>query len=185
MTIDDELILELIKPKRNGQVEENALIVKIIGTSEINYQLEESTLDWKLCPISLPFQTEVFKITPDIIIDIKQKFEKTAIEVENDIQWDFQKSLQQVKKYKQKFEDTRVIIPKDYERFAPLYKKEGFRVYLWKAKRRWQCLKCGMETVKEGPVTPKCSDSNPKCSNNNPNGFRLIGLKDTEIEEFT
>jgi hypothetical protein len=105
-----------------------------------------------------------------------------AIELENDIQWDFQCSLQQIKKYKGKFEDTRIIIPYDFSRFAPLYRNEGFRVYLWKAKRRWQCLKCGTETAKEGIVTPICS--NQECKNHNQNEFRLIGLKDACIEEF-
>jgi hypothetical protein len=91
--------------------------------------------------------------------------------------------LRQIKDYKTKFYDTRIIIPDEYKRFASLYKNEGFRIYLWKAKRRWQCLRCGTENVKEGTVTPKCSNS--KCNDNSPNECSLIGLKDTTIEEFT
>jgi hypothetical protein len=63
-----------------------------------------------------------------------------------------------------------------------LYKKEGILVYLWKAKRRWQCLRCGTENEKEGPVTPMCSNSD--CGNHSPNEFRLVGLKDADIEEY-
>jgi len=43
MTIDDELILELIKPNKLGQVGEGALIVKVVGTKKVDYELEETT----------------------------------------------------------------------------------------------------------------------------------------------
>ena len=46
MTIDDELILELIKPDMHGKVGEKALIVKIVGTRKIEYGLEEPTDYW-------------------------------------------------------------------------------------------------------------------------------------------
>ena len=88
--------------------------------------------------------------------------------------------MRQIKDYKTKFYDTRIIIPDEYKRFAPLYRNEQFRVYLWKAERKWQCLRCGTETLKEGPVAPQCS----KCNNHSHDGFRLIGLKNTTIEEF-
>lgn len=200
MTIDDELILELIKPDPDGRIGEESLIVAITGTKAIIYKLEESTHYFKNYGSEEYPETEIVKITPDITIWRKpEKGLKAAlhgvmkemvvgpeigiaIELENDIQWDFQCSLQQIKKYKGKFEDTRIIIPADFRRFAPLFKNEGFRVYLWTANRRWQCLKCGTETVKEGPVTPICS--NQKCQNHSQNDFRLIGLKDAKIEEF-
>ena len=196
MTIDDELILELIKPERDGKVGEKALIIGIVGQKEISYKLEESTQHTITYGSRTANKLEIVKITPDILVKVESGTIKTtsnggliassdqylAIEIENDIQWDFQDSLKQLKKYKINFPDTRVIIPKDYERFAPLYKKEGFRVYLWKAIRRWQCLKCGIETVKEGPITPICSNS--KCKNHNQNEFRLVGVEDANIEEF-
>jgi len=125
-------------------------------------------------------------MTPDIMTKIfspeEHETKTVVIELENDLQWDFGESLRQLRKYKLNFKDTRIIIPKDYERFAPLYKKAGFRVFLWNAMRRWQCLRCGNETIKEGPVIPKCS--NTKCGNHSQNEFRLIGLKDAVIEEF-
>ncbi|GAH88678.1 unnamed protein product [marine sediment metagenome] len=122
-------------------------------------------------------------MTPDITVTLpKEGGKPIAIEVENDIQWDFGASLRQVKKYQQKF-DTRIIIPEVYKRFAPLYKNEGFRVYLWKAKRKWQCKKCGKITPNESRVSPKCTTEN--CKNKNQHLFDLVGLKDAEIEEFT
>ena len=129
--------------------------------------------------------TESVRITPDIVVrlhDVGGKYSEIAFELENDIHWDFQESLRQVKKYKAKYEDTRVIIPEDYERYAPLYKNEGFSVYLWKAKRKWQCARCEAFTEKKGPTAPKCS--NQKCKNNKSDDFRLVGLKDAEIEPY-
>lgn len=200
MTVDDELILELIKPDQEGRVTEEGLIVAITGTKEVLYKLEESTHYIMNYGSEEHPKIEIVKITPDMTIwrrpekgwkaILKDAMKEIAvgpdvgiaIELENDIQWDFQCSLQQIKRYKRKFEDTRIIIPADYRRFAPLFRNEDFRVYLWKASRRWQCLKCGTETVKEGPVTPVCSKQ--ECKNHNQNEFRLIGLKDTEIEEY-
>ena len=199
ITIDDELILELIRPDSKGRVTEEALIVSIIGTGEISYSLEQSTYYLETYGSGESQETEIVKMTPDITIRMKPKKGLKAIvkdvmkqvvigpevgiafELENDIHWDFQESLRQIKKYKGKFEDTRIIIPEDFKRFAPLYKHEGFRVYLWKAKRMWQCLRCGAETLKEGPVAPKCQ----KCNNSATNDFRLVGLKDPVVKEFT
>ena len=180
MTIDDELLLELIKPDSLGEVGEGALIVSVVGTKKIKYKLEQSEIDYEFYWDALALGKRNVEMTPDITISIPDESKQIAIELENDYKWDFQDSLRQVKKYRVRFDDTRVIIPKDHEKFAPLYKHEGFRVYLWQAKRVWQCLKCGTETNKEGPVVPKCS----KCGNHSQNEFRLIGLKDATIEEF-
>lgn len=200
MTIDDELILELVKPDAKGRIADEAFIAKIIGTKEIDYKLEEPTHYTETYGSGEDERVEFVRITPDITVKIKPKkglkevLKKAvtemvigpevgvAFELENDIHWDFQNSLSQIKRYKKKFEDTRIIIPDDYRRFARLYRHEGFRVYLWKAKRRWQCLKCGSETEKEGPVTPICSNS--RCQNRSQNEYRLVGLANTAIEEF-
>jgi hypothetical protein len=186
MTVDDELILELIRPNRLGEVGDDALITKVVGTKNLAYKLEEMRIyvgvfEEKAETGLRRFHKDI-EIIPDIFITLS-KGEEIVIEIENDIHWDFQESLRQVKKYQRKFPDTRIVIPEDYKRFAPLYKNENVRVYLWKANRRWQCLKCGIETQKEGSVVPFCS--NQKCNNHNQSDFRLVGLKDTRIEEFS
>ena len=93
-------------------------------------------------------------MSPDIVVNKQEEKERIAIEVENDVQWDFQASLRQVKKYRAVFSDIRLIIPENYVRFAPLYKKEGFRVWLWSARRRWRCEKCETVTETKGRVAP-------------------------------
>ena len=188
MTIDDELLLEIIKPNRLGEVGEDAPIIKVVGTKRIKYTLEEPTHYWNNLPpdpstgIYHPEQAELVRIRPDITLILPREGDREiATELENDIQWDFQDSLKQLKKYKAEFRDTRIIIPKEFSRFAPFYKNEGFRVYLWEAKRVWQCLKCGAETAKEGPVIPVCPNSKTHGSKND---FRLVGLRDTTLKEF-
>ena len=185
MTIDDEMIYELIKPDRYGKVGKKALIVKIVGTRKIEYRLEEPTSYWERHRGNtlMELKTEVVKIAPDITVTLPQeKNRQIAIELENDVHWDFQESLRQVKRYKGKFDDTRVIIPKEYEKFAPLYKNEDFRVWIWTAKRKWQCLRCGTINVKEGPFPPKCKGKT--CKSKNLSDYRLIGLEDAHIEEY-
>lgn len=72
MTIDDELIYELIKPDRYGKVGEKALIIKIVGTRKIIYKLEESESDYQFYFSALEVKKEDFKITPDITVTIPQ-----------------------------------------------------------------------------------------------------------------
>lgn len=167
------------------------MIKQIIGKEPLWFKLEHSESYSITIGTGSAATTETVKMTPDIVVrvgdrKINQTFpfveppEEIAFEIENDIHWDFQESLRQVKKYKTRYHDTRVIIPLSFERFAPLYINEKIRVYLWNAKRRWECLRCGTETDREGPINPKCS----KCNNNSPNDFLLIGLKDTKIDEF-
>ena len=182
MTIDDELILELVKPDRHGKVGEKALIVKIVGTPKIEYMLEEPTFCWEYYERRVQSESGRVRVTmtPDITVKVLDKIPKPiAIELENDVHWDFGESLRQVKKYKRKFDDTRVIIPEEFERFAPLYKNEGFRVYLWTATRVWQCMICGELTYKEEPIQPKCEECNKRTEH------RLVGLEDVDIEEYS
>jgi len=197
LTIDDELILEVIKPDESGKVTEKGLILSIAGSKDIQYKLEESTYFIETYGSGENEETKIVTMTPDITIwkkpargwkalvkDVMKEMivgpeEGIAIELENDIQWDFQSSLKQVKKYKEKFQDTRIIIPEDFRRFAPLYRNEGFRVYLWTTERVWNCLKCGKDTVGRGPIVPKC-----ECGSHNPSDFRLVGLRNTEITEY-
>ena len=184
MTIDDELILEIIKPNRLGEVGECALITKIVGSHDLRYNLEESMVFSKLH--TKEFGPSMITVEdsygiPDIYVELTKEKKEFAIELENDIHWDFQDSLRQVKKYKLKIENTIIIIPKEYQRFAPLYKNEGIRVFLWEAKRIWQCFQCKTKQETEGQIASQCI----KCKNKNQNDFRLTGLKDITIEEFT
>jgi hypothetical protein len=184
MTIDDELLLELLKPEKNGKVGKDALIVKVVGNLKIDYKLEEPSGYFKRFEVndkglSATVNEGLIKITPDITVAITHENKQIAIELENDIQWDFQKSLQQVKKYQQKF-DTRVIIPYEYERFAPLYKNEGVRVWLWQARRKWRCLRCRTINVNESRVPPQCK----KCKNKSRDEFDLVGLENADFNEY-
>ena len=196
MTITDELLYEILKPKPTGKISDDAPIRRIIGKKEIAYKLEKSTAYTQKLGYGKNTELDIVKITPDILVRVSSTInpletsplsssnseQYVALEIENDVHWDFKKSLRKLKKYKARFPDTRVIIPKEYERFASFYVNEGINVYLWDGKRRWQCLKCGTETAIKGLITPKCSK--PKCKSHKQNEFRLIGLKDTIINEF-
>lgn len=188
MTIDDELLIELFKPTRKRNVGEKALIKKVVGTLDIKYTIEGLTHHWKYYhrdgfkKLTEPPYKELEKITPDIIVYLNKTREKIAIEVENDIKWDFGESLRQVKKYQDKFPDTVVIIPDSYQRFAPLYKNEGIRVFLWTGKRKWKCLRCETITLNESRIPPRCQ--NTECNNNSKSDFELVGLENADVNEY-
>ena len=196
MTISDELLYEIIKPKSNGETGDDAPIIDIVGKKKIAYKIEKFTAYTQKLGTGKNIEFDIVKITPDILVKINSENSNVetngglaqnpeqyiALEIENDVQWDFKKSLRQLKKIKCRFPDTRVLIPKEYERFAPFYVNEGIRVYIWDAKRIWKCMKCGTDTEKRGLITPMCSK--PKCKNHKQNEFRLSGLNETIIDEF-
>jgi len=178
MTIDDELMLKLTQPDDSGKVPLHT-IVKI---KEIIFQIEERVL------YRLPPQVGEWKIMiPDLLVTIAphahtDKQKKIAIELENDVKWDFADSLRQMKLYKMVPIITRKtevigIIPKVYERFVPLYNNEGIPIWLWSATRIWECMNCGELTEKQLTAKPKCS--NKDCRSNE---LRLSGLKDVKFE---
>ena len=91
MTIHDELILALTQPNEEG----NVPLHDIVRTNDIAFTLEEPIKKSSGVPL---------RMTPDITVTIRPKAPRDrqlyiAIELENDVQWDFARSLQQVKKY--------------------------------------------------------------------------------------
>lgn len=175
----DALIHELIKPTRHG--EPTGKIIRIVGTKKIKYQLEEAFEFQKRATHSL--ETIVDYMTPDIVVTrlkpLRGETPKVVIEVETDIAFDFAKSLRQVKKYKKITPDVHVVIPKEYDDFAPLYKSQGFRIWFWKAKRKYECLRCKSTTEIEGPYKPRCSTCNKYIKH------RLVDLVNADFLEFT
>ena len=175
MTIHDELVLELLKPKKNGKISRDAPIIEIIGDAKIEYKLEERLPFYPDAASKRVERTEY--MVPDVLITNRDE-KKVAIEVENDVGWDFGQSLRQVKKYLKKYDNTKIIIPKEYERFAPLYFNEGIEVHLWTAVRVWQCQTCGKKTESESKIQPKCLDCNKKTQH------QLEGVKEVKFEPY-
>lgn len=175
MTIHDELVLKLIEPDKWGKA--TGYVIKIAGSSNIDYSLEE--LYYWRGHYQQVMNTYV-EMCPDIVVTNLTSGKRTAIELEGDINWDFAESLRQIRKYRMNskmFQDVVVIIPKRYERFAILYAKQGFRVYLWKATRIWQCLGCGQMLEGESRAKPK-----PSCSCRTELEFE--GVRDVEFTQF-
>jgi translation initiation factor IF-1 len=173
MTIHDELILRLIEPDKSGKA--TGYITEIVGSKDIRYTLED-TFWWRGHYEGI-MKTFV-RMSPDIVVHSISPSKTIAVELESDKDWDFGHSLRQIRKYKRNsdFQEVVVVIPKKYERFAILYSNQGFKVYLWKATRLWECDKCG-----EGP-----SDNRPtKCKTVNCKGeLELKGIKDVEFMPF-
>lgn len=177
MTIHDELICELIK-KREFEKPAGE-IIRIVGNANIKYSLEE---------LFSHSNTLVQSIAPDIVVEdlsskeLKIDNRRIAVEMETDLDWDFGHSLRQVKNYRSSklFKDVVVIIPKEYERFTPYYKNEGFKVWLWDATRRWKCNLCETEfdDRRSIRILPKCGQK--KCTSRD---LKLIGLKDASFTE--
>jgi len=178
MTIHDELVLKLIDPDPMSR-KPRGYIIKIVSSSNIKYILEE--VFYQQNP-KTPFVREYIKMSPDVVATNLKSNKTTAVEVETDMQWDFAHSLQQLNKYKgnrKDFQDVVVIIPKRYERFAPLYEEQGFQVHLWEATRIWECVRCGNATEEKRTIKPKCSSQD--C---NSTEQVLKGLKESSREIF-
>jgi len=108
--------------------------------------------------VSIPNTTIVELMAPDILVHFSER-RRLAIEIESDIGFDFDQSMRQLQKYKQVYE-VKVVIPKMYEKFAPLYENDGIEVFLWSGDRCWRCMRCGKDFCIEGNYKPKCPDCN-------------------------
>lgn len=177
MGIHSELILALCQRDEKG----NIPLVKVVRTANIEVRFEESTYlparDQPDFTAPLPPRG----ITPDIIVTtLGIPKRKIAIEVESDIDFDVGKTLRQIKKYSEVFE-TKLIIPKEQEKYAPIFKNEGFPVYLWRATRIWECMKCGQKTYEKTSIKPRCSNTQCHASRS----LWLAGLKEIELEEYS
>ena len=177
MTIHDEIILKLVEKDENGVM----LLHKITNlpeNEEISFRIEHLfTLVWAGSKdLATPDITVFFK---ERIRDSKNPYANPpilgyAIEIENDIQWDFADSLRQIKKYFQGYYPI-VIIPKIYERFKALYEHEKIDVWLWSSNRVWECMECGNIQINEKTGKPNCT----KCCSNQ---LRLKGISDFKLE---
>jgi hypothetical protein len=178
MTIHDELVLKLIDPDPASR-KPRGYIINIVNSSAIKYVLED--VFYQQNP-ETPLVKEYIKMTPDVVVTNLKSNKTTAVEVETDMKWDFADSIRQLKKYKKNrrdFQDVVVIIPKKYERFAPLYEEEGFGVYLWEATRIWECAQCGNEMEEKRTIKPKCLSKNCKSTSQ-----VLKGLKENSRDIF-
>lgn len=180
MKIHDALIYELIEPSKSGRP--TGGILKIVESTrwKIKYNVEWSN--------NHP-NPSVGMIAPDVIVEILEPRprgiddRRVALEIETDWDLDFGKSLRQVKDYRSSrfFRKVVVIVPEYYEQFGILYKNEGLDVWLWKAIREWQCLRCGTITEKEGTFQPICR----KCESKNRSEFRLFTSCSLKIRSGT
>lgn len=121
-------------------------------------------------------------MAPNLIVTVLGKEKKRfAIELETGIPFvDVGKTLRQVKKYKELFQVVVLIMPKEAERYVPVFKNEGIRVYLWTATREYQCVKCKKLTFNATSIKPRCSECN-----SSERALRYLGIKDAKFEEYT
>ncbi len=103
-----------------------------------------------------------------------------AVELENDIKWDYENSIRQMKLYRRyrhldKQTELIAIIPKYYERFAGGYKQERIDVRLWSATRLLQCMRCG-------EITPTADKPNTKCVYCQHGNLRFTGIQDEKYQ---
>lgn len=179
MKLQDALIYELIKPTKLG--EPTGAIIGIVGTKNIKYVIEDSQEFQQRATHSI--ETLVEQMTPDLVVTRlrpQQGEPLTAVvEVETDVDFDFGASMRQIKKYRKISREIHVIIPKAEENFAPLYRNEGFRVWLWEATRIWECMRCGAVKEENRKLQPRCSERSCGSSEQ-----KLKGLKDAKFTDF-
>ena len=204
MTIHDELINKIIQPIEKDKPQ--GLIKEIVREPIIDFSLEELIYGTQKKSADYFYQQtppvfsekkvtyEFIKMSPDIIVKTRSidKEKLIAIELETDIDFDLKKSLQQIKKYliasdftifqnkHDRFDAINVVIPLEYRKYAPLYIKEGFSVWLWIATRVWKCKKCGHINRKKGRITPECEGilkSTKKCDSRKHWFIKLENIK--------
>ena len=179
MGLHYDLILALLS-QSNGEVPITGIVGFGLGRIEVEFEPS------RYLPVrDQPDYTASFPpkgVTPDLIVTVLGKEKKRfAIELEIGIPFvDVGKTLRQVKKYKELFQVVVLIMPKEAESYAPIFKNEGIRVHLWTATREYQCMKCKKHTFDVTSIKPRCSGCN-----SSERALRYFGIKDTKFEEYT
>jgi len=118
-----------------------------------------------------------------ILVTRESKVKYVAFELATDIAfWSngSGKILEKVNRYKREYEDTRVIISKEYkEEYAELFYTNDVGTHIWKGTRCWKCKKCGETCYDEhSSIKPySCSSSS-----RNSRELSFVGLKDVEFK---
>ena len=129
-------------------------------TNRLKAVVEEDFSRYSLSPYLIELIRPASKkwevMSPDILVDRPGK-RQMVIEIESDVGFDFDQSMRQIQKYKKKY-DVKVVIPKIYDRFAPLYLNDNIQVFLWSATRAWMCNECGQYVPVDRPFKPRCTN---------------------------
>ena len=113
-------------------------------------------------------------MSPDIVAN-KKNGRSVAIEVESDIKYDFDNSMRQIRKYLEYYDETKIVIPEEYERFAHLYENEGVEVFIWSGARIWYCMECDNKFDNIHKINVRC----PGC---NSNQLNVVDILDFDIK---
>jgi len=180
MTLHDELLRALVTPDNEGVFPLN----KIIDTEILDANYEESLR-------VLDDYNEFMYISPDIVLSVRdpsnfKNTRKIAIELETGYEWDFGDSLRQIKKYRKNksmnWLNVIVIIPKEYNRFAAIYRNEYIAVFQWEAKGKYICGTCEEEHIIPITVYKRDQICPNKKKKDGPHTFTLTDLVDLKIE---
>lgn len=139
--IDSELINELIQPDQFREIGKEAPIRKVAGHKIVDYDTEVDIGKNRTADILL-------------IIQVGSVKQNLIVEVENDRKPDFGETLRKIKRVKRCA--TKVIIPKEFERFAWRFQKSGIPVWYWTGVFKWLCRdsECSKITLSTSSFTP-------------------------------
>jgi hypothetical protein len=170
--IHDALLLELVKKDNNGKFP-NLLKLVSDGNFSIKFSVDlkdkgcvDVVLTYPKHPVSREIADYGLYVGMEGTNDI-------AFELITDIDFDAGKKLEQVNRYKQGFQDVRVILPEEYSIYAQLFVMNGIKVHTWTGTRRWKGKYCEHITeVKDSSEQPV------KCSGCEKKEIYLVGFKD-------
>ena len=151
--IHDALLLELVKKDNNGKFPN---LLKLVSDGNFSTKLSVD-LKEKGCVdvvLTYPKRPVLHQIGDSGVLGTEGTSD-IAFELITDIDFDAGKKLEQVNRYKKGFHDVRVIIPEEYNSYAPLFSMNDVKVHTWTGTRKWKGKYCDHITeVKDSSEQP-------------------------------
>jgi len=144
-TIHGALLRELLKKDD----EDNWIhLARLVGHANLTVECGVDLKNGKGCvDVVVSYVRGIYSTGENrILITKEDRIKRIAFELITDVGFHPEKKLEQVKRYKKEYKDTRVIIPEEYEdRYGSLFSMHDIAVHTWRGTRCWRCKnkQCG------------------------------------------
>lgn len=179
--IHGALLKELLRKNEKGK---RVNLIPLIHHANLTIKCSVDLKNEKGCvDVVVSYPKGIYSIGESRILVTKEpKAKYVALELVTDIAlWSNGpgKILEKVNRYKREYEDTRVIIPQEYEeQYADLFATNDIGIHIWKGTRCWKCKKCEKISYDEHSSMKPHS-----CGSNSCNSQQLyfVDLKDVKF----
>lgn len=165
------LLMKLLKRDQRGKYEN---LAGLIGTTRMNVRTHVDLKHAKgNVDVVVSYRRTIY---PQGRMEYENHY--VAFELATDVNFDPDKKSEQVNRYHQEYEDTRIILPVGYKKmYEDLFHTNEIGVHTWKGTRLWECKVC--EKINRNDHTSRQPTSCDSCEGKQ---LHFVDLEDVKFE---